>query len=240
MDHTWLIAATDAAGNWHLGIGDPTPMGWLIFFTYVAATILSGLTWAAARELNREGRPAGSNFWLVLTLLLLFLGINKQLDLQTLLQDTVRRMAKANDWYRNRRVYQAIFIGIVVATGVLMLGTFSWLARTQWRRNFLALLGTIIIYVFVFIRATSLHHVDLALQWRFAGLKWNWILELGGILVTMAGTKIALRATRGEKRAEGIPAGPDDATGPRRYSLVRGVVVVSPVVRAGSSKRGRP
>ena len=200
MDNPWLIAAVDDAGNWHFGIGDPTPMGWFILFAYMVATVLAGTAWVAEHKRRLDGRIASPKFWLVLTVLLLFLGINKQLDLQTLLQDTVRRMAKANRWYDNRRIYQAIFIALVVAAGVLMLGTFSWLARKQWRRNFVALLGTVILYVFVFIRASSLHHVDIALRWRFAGLKWNWILELGGIIVTMAGTIHALRASRGAIR----------------------------------------
>ena len=41
---------------------------------------------------------------MVLTILLLLLGINKQLDLQTLLKDVGRRMAKANGWYEHPEV----------------------------------------------------------------------------------------------------------------------------------------
>jgi hypothetical protein len=228
LDNPWLIAVTDGGGNWHFGIGDPTPMGWFILFMYVVATVLAAKTWVAERKRRQQGLAASPNFWLVLTILLLFLGFNKQLDLQTLLQDTVRRMAKANNWYKARRMYQYTFIALVVLAGLAMLGTFSWLARKQWRRNFVALLGTVILYVFIFIRASSLHHVDIALQWRFAGLKWNWILELGGILVTIAGTIMVLREDRGVDRKPSGRAGPDDGMGVKKYSLVRGVVVVGP------------
>jgi hypothetical protein len=34
---------------------------------------------------------------------------------------------------------------------------------------------------FVAIRAASFHHVDILLSAHLAGLKLNWILELGGI-----------------------------------------------------------
>jgi hypothetical protein len=53
---------------------------------------------------------------------------------------------------------------------------------------------------FVIIRAASFHHVDALLAARLGGMKWNWILELGGIAAVAAG---AYRVPRG-----GNPAGP--------------------------------
>ena len=40
---------------------------------------------------------------------------------------------------------------------------------------------------FVVIRAASFHHVDAFLASRLGGLRWNWILELGGILIVAVG-----------------------------------------------------
>jgi hypothetical protein len=43
------------------------------------------------------------------------------------------------------------------------------------------LLGFILLLVFVLIRASSFHHIDLFLGLSFGGAKTNWILELGSI-----------------------------------------------------------
>ena len=53
---------------------------------------------------------------------------------------------------------------------------------------------------FVVIRAASFHHVDALLASRLGGLKWNWILELGGILIVAVGA---------------LPPRPDPRAGPR-------------------------
>jgi hypothetical protein len=163
---------------------------------------------------------------MVLTFLLLFLGINKQLDLQTLLGDVGRRTARAQGWYAERRVYQALFIAGVTAVGLMALGVFSWLGRREWRRNFVALLGTVFLYVFVLVRASSIHHVDAMLGWTWRGWTWNWILELGGIVVVALGAWLGRRRYPSHKGERNIGTRPDGGTGPRTYSFERGVVVV--------------
>jgi hypothetical protein len=185
-----LLAATEN-GNWHLGIGDPTPVGWITAFAYLAASLACAMVWTADRRASRHGRPGSPVFWLTLALLLLFLGINKQLDLQTLLGDIGRRKARAEGWYGNRRLYQTMFIAAVAVAGLFAIAIFSWLARKQWKRSLLGLLGTVFLFVFVLIRASSIHHVDVALQWKFAGAKWNWIIELAGIAVVLLGATVA-------------------------------------------------
>jgi hypothetical protein len=215
MSDLWISAAFEN-GAWHIGIGDPTPVGWITVVAYLVATVACGRTWIADRRARHLGHLASPAFWMVLTALLLFLGINKQLDLQTLLGDVGRRAAKAQGWYENRRVYQVLFIAALAIAGLIALGAFSWLAKSQWRRNFVALLGTVFLYVFVLVRASSIHHVDVFLRWEFLGLKWNWILELGGISVVGVGAYLARR--RCESDGEGKPwiPGPGDSDGPRR------------------------
>jgi len=230
----WLLAATDTRGDWHFGIGDPTPMGWFIAFAYLVATVGCTIVWAAERTANRRGQTASPLFWLVLTVSLLFLGINKQLDLQTLLNDVGRRMAKSEGWYDRRRVYQVVFIATVSSAGLIAVGGFSWLARKQWKRNFVALLGTVFLYVFVLIRASSIHHVDMMLHWQFLGWTWNWVLELGGIVVVGIGAVLALRDDR-QNRGARVSDGPDHSQGPRRYTLEHGILV--PRVRDDSGAR---
>jgi hypothetical protein len=57
---------------------------------------------------------------------------------------------------------------------------------------------------FVVIRAASFHHVDAFLVARLGGVKWNWILELGGItFVALAALRVASGRPQRPARPEG-------------------------------------
>ena len=58
---------------------------------------------------------------------------------------------------------------------------------------------------FVVIRAASFHHVDAFLAARLGGIKWNWILELGGIaVVAAAAVRIVLAPPAGSARSADV------------------------------------
>jgi hypothetical protein len=190
-----LFALTDGA-RWRPGIGDPTFVGWLTVIAYAVAGIL------CIREAvqEREDRPRFA-FWSLLGVLMVLLGINKQLDLQTWLTFTGRRMATSEGWYERRRVFQFWFIIAVVLTGFAGFAAMWRLVRERGADLWLPLLGLFLVISFVVIRAASFHHVDEFLHTRLAGFKMNWLLELGGISVIIAG---ALRAS---DRVDGEPNG---------------------------------
>jgi hypothetical protein len=98
--------------------------------------------------------------WTTLAALLLLLSINKQLDLQTLLTQIGRDLAKSQGWYEQRRIVQEWFIGGIVFGGMAGLCVIAWLFRGCFWRNALALVGMLILIRFVVIRAASFHHVD--------------------------------------------------------------------------------
>lgn len=168
--------------EWLPIIGDPTIMGWL---TVVAYFVAAFLCWRVAL-LTRRGFPPGSIpsrtiFWLLFAGFLVFLGINKQLDLQTWMTVLGKRLAKSEGWYGHRRPVQVVFIGTVFLAGIAGLALLLWLSYGSWRRYGLALAGGVFLACFILIRAASFHHVDLFLGARVVGVKMNWILELGGI-----------------------------------------------------------
>ena len=196
MDLFTLFAETANDGSWRLGIGDPTPMGWATVFAYFAASILCGIVTVADWRNTRSGRAGCPWFWLVLTVLLALLGINKQLDLQTLLTQTGRDLALSQGWYEKRRNVQAAFIAVVLVLGLISLAGFAWLARSQPRRTVTSFLGMVFLFVFVLLRASSFNHIDRFLDWRVLGWRWNWILELGGIAIVGLGVFLALRSSR--------------------------------------------
>jgi membrane-associated PAP2 superfamily phosphatase len=120
------------------------------------------------------------HLWLLITVTMVLLGLNKQLDLQTLLIQEVRDRAYKHGWYNDRRRYQVDFILVVTAAAVLFGIGLSLRLRRVLRRVFVAVAGLGMLVVFVLIRASSFHYVDraLSLGGRF---KVNAILELGGI-----------------------------------------------------------
>jgi hypothetical protein len=124
----------------------------------------------------------------------LLLGVNKQLDLQSALTALGRYVAREQGWYDRRQELQIVFIIVVAALGCAALAWLAWLVRRASRGRLLAIIGLIVVLTFVLIRAFSFHHVDRFLGVTFAGLKANWILELGGIGCVGLGALWSLRA----------------------------------------------
>ncbi len=170
-----MIAAND--GRWHPGIGDPTVVGWVTVGAYALATVLCAM--CAWRE---PGDRRQRRFWCVLAALMLLLGVNKQLDLQTWFTEIGRDLARADGWYDIRHQVQVSFISLLAVLGLL---SQVWLYRSL--RDFgsearLAAIGLAFLAVFVVTRAASFHHADMLLGMKLGGwLKVNALLELGGI-----------------------------------------------------------
>jgi len=183
-----MLLAAIQGGRWRPGIGDPTVLGWVTVAAYLLAALGCGL--AAWREPmlddRRRTRRRPSRFWLVMAGLMLALGINKQLDLQSLVTQIGRDSARATGLYSERRELQLGFIIAVALVCASCLVGFLWAARRTLKRRWPAIAGILFILGFVVIRAASFHHVDVFLGARLGGLKWNWILELGGIAVVAA------------------------------------------------------
>jgi hypothetical protein len=189
-----LLAAVED-GRWRPGIGDPTVMGWVTVAAYLLAAL--GCWLAAWREAMPDGtrrpRSRPSRFWLALAGLMLALGINKQLDLQSLATQIGRDLIQMWGLYSERRELQAGFILVVALVCIGALAAFLWAARHTLKSRWPAIAGMLFIMGFVVIRAASFHNVDAFLAARLGGVKWNWILELGGItIVAFAAFRIVL------------------------------------------------
>jgi hypothetical protein len=187
-------------GAWRPGIGDPTLLGWATVIAYLAAALACWRAAAAAGERTptprREKRLPP--FWSRLGVILVFLGVNKQLDLQSALTALGRHLAHEQGWYDQRQDFQTVFIIIVAASGCAALAWLAWMVRQASRGRLLAMIGLIVVLTFILIRAFSFHHVDRLLGVTFVGLKANWILELGGIGCVGLGALWSRRAGRDE------------------------------------------
>lgn len=180
--------------QWHPGLGDNNVMGWLTVLVYLAAALASA---RAARALAGQGGPARREqlFWWSASAIMLFLAVNKQLDLQTLLTQIGRCNAQLSGWYAERRVIQRDFILAVAAAGLVLLAGLALLLRGLLARIWLALLGLGFVCLFVVVRAASFHHMDMLLGTWVFGVKMNWLLELPGpALVAVVGARRPARA----------------------------------------------
>ncbi|MEL6838763.1 MAG: isopropylmalate isomerase [Pseudomonadota bacterium] len=164
---------------WSPQIGDPTFMGWATVVAYIVATLLALLT-------LMKGPGRQRVFWFVLTALLFLLAINKQLDLQSALTAAGRCLANAQGWYDNRRVVQIIFISTIAIIAALTALMLAWTMRRDLPQIWLALLGVVFLLAFVAIRAAGFHHFDWFIGYQIGGIRMNWVLELGGIILIAA------------------------------------------------------
>jgi len=172
---TPLFAFTDG-DRWRPGIGDPTFIGWFTVFAYFGAAVLCWRAGAAGLH-----GPKVRWFWNGLAILLVLLGINKQLDFQTELTFLGRDFAKSTGLYEDRRIVQAIFIMLIAFGGMVVTAGLFWIYRKELKRLGMALAGVGFLMTFIVIRAASFHHVDRFLLSTIGGMRMNWFFELGGI-----------------------------------------------------------
>jgi hypothetical protein len=166
-------------GQWHPTIGDPTFMGWFTVAAYFTGALLA---YVIAFKIHGYDQRAFL-FWCASGVLLTLLGINKQLDLQSLLTEMGRQVAKAQDWYGQRRAFQFRFVEVFATIALAIFLVFTITMRTLFHRFALTFIGIFFLVSFIIIRAASFNHVDRFLGMSILDVKMNWILELGGIFI---------------------------------------------------------
>lgn len=167
--------------EWSPSIGDPSVMGWL---TVLAYFVCAYKAFRVTRDYDRIFTPPILRqkwLWVGLTAAMVFLGFNKQLDLQTLFTATARWLAFEQGWYAERRAMQVAFIATIGIVGMVSMGFMFFFYRASIKRHLFAIVGICLLLIFVFARATSFHQMDHLIGMRLLGLKLNWVLELGGI-----------------------------------------------------------
>lgn len=204
-------------------MADPSLLGWITVAAYFGTAFLCEHIWWNSRQANRPRQSNSSMFWLIMTVLFTVLGAAKQLNLQALLTGTLRDVAKAQDWYADRRWVQFAFIVLVGVLAFLAAATFAWLGARAWKqdvkRNFPTLASTLLLLGFLVIRAASLHYVDAVLYATVGGIRWNAIIELSVVALVAMGTAWAIQDNKREVASVKVNAPVDDSSGLRRYSL---------------------
>ncbi len=182
-------------GHWQPGIGDPTLIGWLTTALYFIATGLCGIYAWRANTFIISSRFRHRLFWWSLFAFMLFLAINKQLDIQSWLMLTGRHIARAQGWYSYRETVRMWFITGVAISGFVLLISLGWIFRYVLRDYGLTLTGIMLIIIYIIIRAGA-HHIQI-IGWDPGEARFNWILEIGGII--LVGLSAALGIFREKK-----------------------------------------
>jgi hypothetical protein len=133
------------------------------------------------------GHAHARRFWCIVAATLFLLGINKQLDLQTLLWHTGRAVAKSQGWYEHRRLVQYAFLGCIATLGILVLRFLIRTVRPARVEHSIVIAGTTMLLCFILLRVVSIHPIDHALAVEFAGLSPKNVIEFGGILMVCTG-----------------------------------------------------
>jgi len=174
-------------GRWAPGIGDPTIIGWVTVAAYFIVAII------CFRAFLRHQNDIEKNkmFWLFLAIALFFLGVNKQLDIQSLFTQIGKDLAVSQGWYAYRRFVQASFIIAITILGIISLIIMINKFYDSSASIKIAILGCVILISFVLIRASSFHNMDIFINTRIIGIRMNSFIELGGLVtIAIGGTKL--------------------------------------------------
>jgi hypothetical protein len=184
---SWTEVVACAGKRWHAHIGDPNATGWITVAAYATCALLAVLVVLRAKP----GRTR--KFWVMMVVLMAFLAVNKELDLQSALTAVGRCVSQLQGWYAERRPFQREFIlALLAATGAgFALGLY--LMRHDLARNGLAILGLTVVAGFVAVRAVGFHHFDSLINTRVVDVRFNFIFEVSGLILIALNALFLLR-----------------------------------------------
>ncbi|MBN2314054.1 MAG: hypothetical protein JXM79_09000 [Sedimentisphaerales bacterium] len=185
------VLAILVKGQWKPGIGDPTILGWV---TTIGYFIASGLCGAYAIYERRTSDRGPRVFWWSLTVFMLLLGFNKQLDIQVLVLQIARQMSEEQGWFAERDVVRKWIILSFAFIGLVLMVWLGWTGRRVWLRYILAVAGIALLIFFVLIRASG--NRLMILGYRPGRFPMYDILEVGGVVCVIVSALIELRRCR--------------------------------------------
>lgn len=167
--------------RWKLGIGDPTIEGWLICTLYFIGFILS-----LKKSIHvKDNCTISHKTWTFVSLILLFLSLNKQLDLQTLISDTGRAIAINLELMEQRHIFKQAFILVLALFGIIFLIRYKENVVSFNKNYHLAFVGMVTLITFVFLRAISFHIFSDTLNNTLKSYHFFKALELTSILILL-------------------------------------------------------
>jgi hypothetical protein len=171
--------------NMHVA-GHLTALGWTMLALYLVVALLAFRVAAISGSANSA---AMGRVWICLGIILAVLGLNKQVDLQTLLIHFGRHIARREGLLAYRpELHFALFLGFtltVIALLAIAMLRFSAEVGEFVRKFPIAVSGCGLICVYIVIRAALIDHVNRTLGVDPEGIPFIWPLEAGGLLLIM-------------------------------------------------------
>ena len=173
---------------WHAGIGDPDAFGWITVLSYVIAVIR-----VFNQLLMHKKQGDKIVFWVLLTLFLVFLGFNKQLDLQTLLRQTMVSDLMIHHFYVYRRYIQISLMLLMALTLLFVLIKSREHFVEYWQQYKLIWIGVTLLFLFIFTRSLTFQFHDLGLSDKALLLEKsiNFIMENLALMCIIMGASSA-------------------------------------------------
>jgi hypothetical protein len=161
----------------HLDNGNLSPLGWVVAVVYVIGAVFCAQAGLVTQQHGRA-RSDKQQPWWGLAVVLLFLGLNKWLNLQTWLINLGSAVSQSEGW---SQYGHAVRVGFVVLfTLAVLTATIACLVKWGWFFKQQPLVGTgvALLFLFIVVRAATINHIDDLLHVNLHDDYWGWILEL--------------------------------------------------------------
>src|SRR5688572_6899445 len=135
--------------QWLQKVGDPTVAGWACFVGYFAA---AGFCYVASRA-KREKHRHHVLFWTGTITVLILLGANKQLDLQTLLIAELRQLFGASQAWSYRHVFAVTMVVVLSPLVAVAFGSVASRLKSEPRFIQVLLVAMLLLVALAMARA---------------------------------------------------------------------------------------
>jgi hypothetical protein len=176
-----IFAKSYHTGYWKSYRGDYSFSGWMVTFFYVLCCFI--LLFVFFKTSFTSGTD--KTFWILIFGIILFLSINKQLDLQMLITDIARTTAKEYHLYETRKLFQIKIISFFTSLGFGAIALLIFFLRKSHKSVFVALGGITAIFLFLFFRLISFHKIEAILREHIGFFTLFDCFELVGIFLVI-------------------------------------------------------
>ena len=159
-----------------LSFGDQSALSWLVFSLYFIVVVS---IWRAAKKSD----PRERGFLIINAFLLLVLGLNKQLDLQTDFINLAKQLAHNAGLYSHKTALKqlfVLFVGAGVATAIIVFVAFFWRLFLKYAFVFV---GWLCLFTFIVLRVAYFEHdaFKSSTLWQYE--QYFQLIELTGLIL---------------------------------------------------------